>query len=373
MTRQTRTATLVLAAAIAATGLIALAGDLNPPLGPVAPTMKTLTEVEPRTPITAVPFTIDQPGSYYLTANMTGVAGQPGVSITSSNVSLDLMGFTLQGVPGSGAGVFITGAVSDIRVHNGVVREWDGGGVIAAMASNCQFDTLRVNKNTGYGISAGFYNSVIRDCQATGNTNGFGVTDGGSVTACVARANTGHGFAIGANCVLTACSATSNGANGFTSGDAGGVYRDCAAIQNTGIGFRAGFGAIVDRCTARANGDDGFQAIEGVTVSNCTATENDGDGIQVGSDCRVTGNTCKDHVAGIHATGNDNRIDGNTVTGTIIGIGIDVDAGGNLIIANSASGNAPNYDITAGNITGTIVTTEAAMNAATNSNVNISF
>ena len=46
------------------------AGDLNPPPGPVAPTMKPLDEIEPRTPVNTLPagvdsvHLIDQPGSY---------------------------------------------------------------------------------------------------------------------------------------------------------------------------------------------------------------------------------------------------------------------------------------------------------------------
>jgi hypothetical protein len=45
-------------------------GSLTPPGAP-APTMKTLQQVEPRTPISSAPFTISQPGSYYLTTNLT--------------------------------------------------------------------------------------------------------------------------------------------------------------------------------------------------------------------------------------------------------------------------------------------------------------
>jgi parallel beta-helix repeat protein len=40
-------------------------------------------------------------------------------------------------------------------------------------------------------------------------------------------------------------------------------------------------------------------------------------------------------------TGNGNRIEGNQVT--LNGVGIDVDVGGNLIIRNSARGNATDY------------------------------
>jgi len=65
-----------------ATVLWVNAGDLNPPPGPVASTMKTLSEVEPRIAVNSINtpgdadslFKITQPGSYYLTGNITGVA-----------------------------------------------------------------------------------------------------------------------------------------------------------------------------------------------------------------------------------------------------------------------------------------------------------
>src|SRR5438105_3055049 len=92
------------------------AGDLNPPAGPVAPTHKTLTEVEPRIAINATNtpgdanslFKITQPGSYYLTGNITGVAAKNGIAIAASGVTLDLNGFDLLGVASSLDGVSVT-------------------------------------------------------------------------------------------------------------------------------------------------------------------------------------------------------------------------------------------------------------------------
>ena len=89
------------------------AGDLNPPVGPVIPTMKTLAEVEPRIAVNAINtpgdtnalFSITEPGSYYLTANVVGVVGKDGIVIQVSDVTLDLNGFALIGVPGSRRGI----------------------------------------------------------------------------------------------------------------------------------------------------------------------------------------------------------------------------------------------------------------------------
>lgn len=282
----------------------AIAGDLNPPAGPVTGTMKTLVEVEPRiainatnTPGTATAlFSITQPGSYYLTGNVTGMAGKNGIEITVApigpSVTIDLMGYELTGVAGSLDGILVTAAATqNLAVRNGTVRAWGGDGVDVFNASNSLLEDLRVRGNGGNGLRAGAANTV----------------------------------------------------------------RGCKAVSNVGDGISASFGS---------------------TVTGCTASFSTGDGIEVNGDCRVTDNTCDDNGsvgdgAGIHATGDDNRIEGNNVTDN--DRGMDIDAAGNLIIRNSASGNTTNYDIVAGNFTGTIVATEAAMNAAANANVNIAF
>ena len=100
--------------------------------------------------------------------------------------------------------------------------------------------------------------------------------------------------------------------------------------------------------------------------------------IQASDGASVVGNTCRQNGfgagdgAGVHATGSGNRIEGNNVTGN--DRGIEVDVSGNVIIKNTASGNTNNYStIAAGNFVGTIVTTEATMNAAPNGLVNVVF
>ena len=101
--------TVVVFAANVALGVVlfyssgALAGDLEP-TGPPAPTMKTLEEVEARTPIHAedLPLTISGSGSYYLVEDITfGTANENGITITTDDVTIDLNGFKLEG-PGMG-------------------------------------------------------------------------------------------------------------------------------------------------------------------------------------------------------------------------------------------------------------------------------
>src|SRR3954454_1744353 len=88
-------------------------GSLTPPGAP-APTMKRLDEVEPRTNLQASPapagvdttnpnyeFVINQPGSYYLSANIA-VTKANGIQISAEGVTLDLNGFQISRASGSG-------------------------------------------------------------------------------------------------------------------------------------------------------------------------------------------------------------------------------------------------------------------------------
>ena len=63
-------------------------GSLTP-AGAPAPMMKTLGQLETRTPITSLPYTISQSGSYYLTGDLTCLS-PTGIYITASSVVLEL-------------------------------------------------------------------------------------------------------------------------------------------------------------------------------------------------------------------------------------------------------------------------------------------
>ena len=80
-----KTRTGVLGVVVLATVFVgwSFAGDLNPPPGTVMPTMKTLDEVEPRTPLDPadVPIVIGSSGSYYITGNFSAlIAGQDAIT-----------------------------------------------------------------------------------------------------------------------------------------------------------------------------------------------------------------------------------------------------------------------------------------------------
>ena len=90
-----------------------------------------------RIPISSLPFTINQCGSYFLTECLTGASGMNGITITTSDVTLDLNGFTITGVPGSLAGIATSGSQQNIRIKNGAVRGWGLAGIDLTASTNC--------------------------------------------------------------------------------------------------------------------------------------------------------------------------------------------------------------------------------------------
>ena len=65
------------------------------------------------TKITSLPYTISNPGFYYLSGNLTYTGTASAISITADNVTLDLMGFSL------------TGGGKEIGTNKGIVTEYN--------------------------------------------------------------------------------------------------------------------------------------------------------------------------------------------------------------------------------------------------------
>src|SRR5262249_8999659 len=147
-----------------------------PPCAP-APTMKSLDQVEARTPVDATHtpgtassvFVISQPGSYYLTGNLTGLPAENGIVISANNVTLDLNGFAIIGTA-SMAGVMASN-VQNITVRNGVVRDWHHG-IDITITTNCRVEKICAYNNNGTGISTGMGCAIV-SCVASANSAGI--------------------------------------------------------------------------------------------------------------------------------------------------------------------------------------------------------
>jgi len=156
----------------------AWAGPLNPPVGSVTSTYKTLTEVEPRIIVNATntpgsgssSFIISQPGSYYLDRNLTGEASKVGITITAPGVTLDLNGFAMLGATGATNAINLN--ASFITVKNGTIRGWPGRGVsFINSAFEHRMEDLTVEANTGRGLELR-EGAIVRHCQIKNNAGG---------------------------------------------------------------------------------------------------------------------------------------------------------------------------------------------------------
>lgn len=119
-----RTTTLV--AALTLGHALTLAGDLDPPPGPVAPTMLTLEECCSSTPITTVPITLTQPGPYHLAADLVAPSGLDAITIdvpSAGHVVIDFRGHTLSGPATAETLVLIKSTtLSDVTLKRGILR-----------------------------------------------------------------------------------------------------------------------------------------------------------------------------------------------------------------------------------------------------------
>ena len=272
-------------------------GSLTPPGAPT-PTMKTLAQVEPRTPISSLPFTASASGAYYLTTNVNASSGN-GITVTAGNVSIDLNGFALTGNTSS-IGISITSTASNIIVKNGSITGWQVG--IFAGANNNLLEDLVVSGCTGFGIDCN-NTALVRDCVSSFNVgNGILVFGGGQVLHCEASSNGGYGIQM-----------------------ISGIVRDCRVANNSTSGIYL-------------NGN-GNEAIGNVCIGNNTSAST----VQ----------------AGIYVNGQENRVEDNHVTASgAAGISVNIVFNFNTIIKNYVWGNgASNYIAQGTQVIGPLIST----------------
>jgi len=167
-------------------------GSLTPPGGP-APTFKTLSQVEPRFPISDFQTNLTISGSYYLTTNLfAGTNTNDGINIRTNikNITIDLNGFSIFSTnPASNlsspAGVRISEA-TNIFVRNGQIYGFDRGVRAEGLFYGVVVENVHVHNMSRAGIEAdgvsgnALQTITIHDCIVE-DVNGAG--EGASVAA----------------------------------------------------------------------------------------------------------------------------------------------------------------------------------------------
>jgi hypothetical protein len=303
------------------------------------------------TPVTG-PTTITTSGIYCLAQNIiySGIlTPNPVIAINTSNVVLDLNGYSIEvtndSAPGLGIGTNST-INSDIIIKNGSIIQTSGSKTHHGIDMNFGGNNILLEKLVITGWSIGiFENGVnglhINEINATNNGTGLQIScgnssitqsNGNTIRNSIFNSNSANGvtFVTCSDFIFDECHFDNNSNNGISI--TGGMcieFYNCSAIGNTGLSVSlpqlhpAGFYVqdsadfVIKSCFACSNAGDGFliQAATANTsgcIFNSTAKANSMSGFETDStapfmlDLLAQGNTSFE---------NDNGYD-NSATGT---------------------------------------------------------
>ena len=221
------------------------------------------------TQISSVPYTISSPGLYYLAKNLThtDIHSTATITVSASDVTLDLMGFCLTGpgkdVLGNATGVKVSG--SNVEIRNGSIQDFGKWGISVEGGNGTRLVGLRVRKTGQDGIGLMGDTHLVMDCSVI-DTGGHGIW-------CLAIAslikgnhvsyNTGDGINVSAGCTVE---------GNLTAANTGGIY-------------------VLDGCTVTLNTAYSNTGTGIVTGNDCTITNNTTDGLTNGTNCTLAYNT----------------------------------------------------------------------------------
>ncbi len=210
--------------------------------------MKTLAQVEPRTPIASAPFTISVPGSYYLTTNLT-TAVSNAITIAVSGVTLDLNGFsiasTVANAANGGYAILLNSGLRNITIANGFVE----GGV--------------TNNGSGVYSGSGFGYGISYSGSAPANV----LVSRVSVAGCL---YSGIYLNTGDSTVVESCTVRTVGGYGICAS----TIKQSAAID---CGNMAIYGKQVSDCRGQSSGSN--SGVYATTALNCSGSSVGGSGI----------------------------------------------------------------------------------------------
>lgn len=298
--------------------------QIDPPPGPVAPSMKRLDQIDPRRTISSLPgseeavHVISEPGVYVLTADIVGQPGRHGVMVVcDGDVSLDLNGFSVVGVPGSLHGVHVrepqsgqaTGRRSFSMPHvfdqKGRISHWGGDGLHVAAVDECAVAGVSISDCGGLACRVLLRHesamATIRNLRAQACGGGGVLVDllpaaagqgGGSGKVSVmdvwASSCGGHGVCVRcpssstcdvsiARCVVDACTGHGVCLIGYSTGGGGSgkaSFSDLSVARCGGDGVRcvccpdwSSSSCVIERCVVQRCDGDGVHVFDAAMCS----------------------------------------------------------------------------------------------------------
>ena len=279
---------------------------------------------EVRIPISSIPFIISESGSYYLTQNLTMLSStSDGIEVRADNVTIDMMGFTLEGATNSQNGINLD-TQNNVVIYNGTIINFPWAAIYqnSATPGNHAFvENVRVVEN-GYTTQ---YPSAYPAIALTGSDN--------VVSAVYAINNTADGIRVGPTSVVKDSTSTNNGKDGITVGISSSALNNIVA-NNQEWGLIGGWGSAIIGNTVYSNNQGqatnsgGLRVFRGSQVENNTVYNNYHSGLWVFSSTNVLRNnhvTSSQPVSGdyycFYFSNSLNVAIGNTATGCSIEFG----------------------------------------------------
>lgn len=320
-------------------------------------------------PISQLPFTITQSGSYIVTQKLSGTSG---ITIQANNVSIDLNFFSLNGNAGNTAsGITVSGTRTGVTIYNGYIQGWGEDGISAATANSFVGLHLQLLNNGGDGLVCGDA-CTLEQCHALSNgLDGLDTGNQSRVEHCTATANLDTGIESENRCEISQSVCSSNGDQGVITG-AESIIAHVTSFQNNHYGIRAGNHNQIHDCIASSNGFSGFYISNAGYAFGNLSKLNSQHGYEAGQDVVLLDNVADSNTGnGFLSSFNGGKLDNNNSSDNAIGY--EITGTDWLIIKNTASGNLVNaFSISGSNKLATIITV-ANLNTNTNPYANISF
>ena len=347
--------TLVLASVLTGASCLVAAGPVEPPAGPVGPTMKTLDEIEPAIPIgpDTTPgdedsmYKITSSGRYYLTGNIIATEAGKRVIEVQASASIDLNGYVIKAANHDVGTLIWSNGLSKQRVHNGIIEPGAGGGGIDFGTSYfCVFEDLYINYGQ-FGIKTG-RNAIVRNCRIRRSLERGIVAGNNAIIDSCTVWDSPYDGSIGIYCedsaLVTNCTVDRYDLAGIRVGDAGRIV-DSTVRECRFAGIIANEDNRISGTTVTLNRGYGMYTFAGCQIEDCIVSLNESHGLLIDSASVVRRNTIRSNGTaqgdGIRTRLGANRIEDNLIVDNT-GYGIYMGGVDSLIVRNVMSNNGIN-------------------------------